>query len=656
MFSARVAAVCLALLVLAPGAGARTAAAKVPTGLHGFLLRADEPIVHSFPRTPSFAWNPVRGAVRYQFQLSTSSAFRENGIVYSANGLSTPVVAPTSTLPWTSNNLYARVRAISRASASPWSAPFTFDMTPPAAPSPEPLPSAGAGLLRWTPVEGADAYEVWLIDIPKREVVFTNVLDEREFYTFHRDSKWTGTVRWRIRALRIDNDPKGRANGLPAVGYGPWSPVYLSSNPAYVSGNPIRLLGTVSDVVANGSSSSDAHRLMPGFLFSGDQASDGTTAELFRIYVSTDRECLNTVYVSAVVGGPAYAPRPYGPLPLPVAPDDIPAARASYIQSDGPEPQGFMFDSTPVQTTESMAPASPTTSVPSDSDTSSAGAGTSSSSSSPSSPSSAPAQINLQGNLGAPVDLWDTDWPNGGYYWTVVAVEAHSPGELTTNVGVPGSAVGAMAIPVPGAFELAAGDKILIGTIGNQEAATVTSTTATTVTVAAALKYAHGPGEPVVRTGGNLQYRDLELPQDVCALGRVMRFGKDSEPSLISSGDLFASGLSSNGKLTSARATSKFYGNPLVAWTPAFGAYAYEVQWSKTRYPFKPQPDPQNANALGTMTAGTSAVLPLSPGTWYYRVRGFNFSLRTGSQQMTWSDPARIVVAKPKFRIVGGGK
>src|ERR671934_2099920 len=448
MRAARLIAVWLGVLALVPAAGtASVARTAVPTGLHAFLLRADEPVVHSFPRTPSFAWNPVRGAVRYQFQLATSSAFRENGIVTSLNNLSTPVAAPRSTLPWTSNNLYARVRALFRNGASAWSASFTFDMTPPAPPAPLAIPAGGAGLLRWTPVEGADAYEVWLIDIPKKETVYTNVLDEREFYTFHRDSKWTGTVRWRIRALRIDNDPKGRANGLPAVGYGPWSPIYLSSNPAYVSGSPIHLVGTVSDVVANGSSSSDAHRLMPGFLFSGDQASDGTTAELFRIYVSTDRECLNTVFVSAVVGGPAYAPRPYGPLPLPVAPGDIPAARASYIQSDGPEPQGYMFDGTPVQTTESMAPASPTTSVPSDVDSTSAGTGSSS--------SSAPAQINLEGNVGAPVDLWDTDWPNGGYYWTVVAVEAHSPGQLTTTVGVPGSAVGATTLPVPGAFQLA---------------------------------------------------------------------------------------------------------------------------------------------------------------------------------------------------------
>jgi hypothetical protein len=148
------------------------------------------------------------------------------------------------------------------------------------------------------------------------------------------------------------------------------------------------------------------------------------------------------------------------------------------------------------------------------------------------------------------------------------------------------------------------------------------------------------------------------LPQDVCAApyNRVARFGKNSEPSLTAAGELFASGLSTKGRLTSGQNTPAFYGSPLVAWTPALGASVYEVQWSKTRYPFKPQPNPQNSNALGTMTLGTSTILPLSPGTWYYRVRGFNYTLPTGAQQMSWSDPAKIVVAKPKFQLVPGGK
>src|SRR5207302_10792638 len=174
-----------------------------------------------------------------------------------------------------------------------------------------------------------------------------------------------------------------------------------------------------------------------------------------------------------------------------------------------------------------------------------------------------------------------------------------------------------------------------------------------TVTLATGLKFGHGGGESVVRSGGALQYQDLELPQDVCAAGRVMRFGKESEPSLVSSGELFATGLSSEGRLTSAVHTTAFYGQPLVSWTPALGAEVYEVQWSKTQYPFTPQPAP--AGTLGILTSSTSIVLPVTPGTWWYRVRGFDYSLPTAAQQMSWSDPAKLVVAAPKFKLVGGG-
>jgi hypothetical protein len=49
-------------------------------------------------------------------------------------------------------------------------------------------------------------------------------------------------------------------------------------------------------------------------------------------------------------------------------------------------------------------------------------------------------------------------------------------------------------------------------------------------------------------------------------------------------------------------------------------------------------------------------VLPLGPGTWYYRVRGFDFNLPTGVQQMGWSDPEKLVVTKPKFKIAAPAK
>ena len=109
------AAACLSLLGIASAADAATPVKGASPGhLHGFLLRADEPVADSFPRTPSFAWDPVPGAVRYQFQLSTSSSFRDSGLLYTATTLITPVAAPQLTLPWITGNphaLFARVRA-----------------------------------------------------------------------------------------------------------------------------------------------------------------------------------------------------------------------------------------------------------------------------------------------------------------------------------------------------------------------------------------------------------------------------------------------------------------------------------------------------------------------------------------------------------------
>ena len=247
MRSLRIASL-LALAVFAATATTSSAALSSPTGLHGFLLRADEPAKTSFTRTPSFAWNPVPGARTYQFQLSLSSTFRDNGIVYNDGTLRTPVSAPTLTLPWISDALYARVRADLGADSTPWSTPFRFDVTPHAPPTP--LPSY-PGVLRWTPTDGADGYQVWLIDIHKIEYVRTNVLDEREFYTFHQSTQWISTVRWRVRAVRGDQF-KQRLNGLPVAQAGAWSDIYSSSNPAFTTG-PIQLIGTVSDVFSNGS-------------------------------------------------------------------------------------------------------------------------------------------------------------------------------------------------------------------------------------------------------------------------------------------------------------------------------------------------------------------------------------------------------------------
>jgi hypothetical protein len=653
MRTARLLMLLAVLLTLAVGAGSARSADTAPTGLHGFLLRADEPVKTSFSRTPSFAWDPIPGALHYEFQLSLSDAFRDNSVIYADANALTPVEAPPITLPWITGSphaLYARVRAVTADGITPWSANFGFDMVPPTPPTPL---SSYPGLLRWTPVEGAAGYQVWLLDTHKMEFSATNTLDEREFYTFHQTANWIAPVRWRIRALRNDATVGGdsRINSIPAVTYGAWSPIYTTTNPAVTAGS-IKLVGTVSDVFSNGSDTSAAHRLMPGFLWTGNQTVDGKNVELYRVYVFTDKQCLNRVYTSAIIGSPAYAPRPMGPLALPGSAAAVASARAAYLR-DGAEPASFTYDGDSVTTSESAPDASPTTAVPGPpGDTTGPGSGSTSSSSGSSSASGSGSGFSVNGRTGAPTDLWDTNWPSSGYYWTVVGVAGGSQGAVSTTVGAAGAVAAATSLTLQDATGLNPGDVISIGSGPTGESGTITAVSGNTVTLALGLKFGHGFGEPVVRSSGGFQYQDLELPQDVCAAGRVMRFGKESEPSLVASGQLFASGLSSDGRLTSAVRTTSFYGQPLVSWTPALGAEVYEVQWSKTKYPFNPETAP--SGTLGLMTGSTSVVLPVGPGTWWYRVRGFDYSLPTGAQQMSWSDPAQLVVAAPKFKLVGG--
>jgi hypothetical protein len=587
----------------------------------------------------------VPAATRYQFQIATSDTFRDNGIVYSTK-LTSPVAAPSITLPWITgspHSLYARVRAISPDSTSPWSSSWGFDVTPP--PPPTPLTSY-PGVLRWTPIEGADYYQVWLVDVGKMIVVKSNVLDEREFYTFHNDSRWIGAIRWRVRTLRWDAYGD-RLNGIPVAGHGAWSPVYSTTNPAVTQG-AIKLVGTVSDVFSNGSPGSPAHEMMPAFLWTGNQTQYGTSTELARVEVFTDSQCLNLVYTGSVVGSPSFAPRLSGPLALPTDSGTLGSARGGYL-GDGQETNSFTFDGSKLTPNEQLPSATPTTELPSDfpaapgthppldpdgSDTASGGS----------------TGITVTGDTGPPISLWDTDWPRSGYYWTVVPVAAVGAQPAQTQVAAPGSAKGDTTLPVINTVGFKVGDTILIGTGASQDSATIKSISAGAFTLTAGLGFAHTPGTQVIRGGSAIDYVDAELPQDVCAAGRVQRLGISSEPSLTSAQAPFATGLSSAGRLTSAAHTSAFYGVPLVAWTPAFDATVYEVQYSKARYPFKPEVDPRTGGK-GYLTWTTSSVLPVGAGTWWYRVRGIDFNLPTGVQQMGWSDPEKLVVAKPKFRI-----
>jgi hypothetical protein len=571
----RAARLCLCALALF-GALLTTSAAAAPPGapkgLRGFELRPNEAPTHTFSRTPAFAWNPVRGASCYEFELATSRSFDGSSVFWSnvsggagsgkscsAVTITAPAAEETSSdeegggsgsgeiktriapiripaisvnlvLPWFTGKpyaLWAHVRAVTTRGATAWSKPFGFNVRWESTPIPQ---SARPGLVRWAPVEGATAYDVWYPDIRKVIRTHTNVADQRELYTFHLEDSWWQLVRWRVRPVR--QVVGALPNGLPAVSYGPWSPTYTTENPGWASGN-LQLRAAVSDAVST-DSKAQAHQLMPGLTFGGDTGIDGREYRLFRAYAFTDRDCVNAVFRGSVVGGPAYAPRVSGPLKLPANQGELDVALAGILPSAKSETaKTYMADGTPVSASETWG----------------------------------------EGDR-VRVDLPDVDTSSTRYFWTVVPV------------GI------------------------------------------------------------VVDDAGTFTYFDAESPQDACESGRSASFGKESRPVITTSGAPYVSGLSAKGRLL-AQASRRpvVYSTPLIAWRPVMGATAYEVQWSRSKYPWR---------ARGSsVTYATSSVLQLGAGVWYYRVRGLN-AAQVGTPGMTWSAPVAVKVVRPTFRISGG--
>jgi hypothetical protein len=614
-----------------------------PAGLNTFMTRLDEPRTLSasgvleYDRTPSFAWKPVAGATRYEFELSTSSVsapegFRAaNGLVWSSKTLTTPATAIPLSLPWITGepaSLYWHVRAVAGSKVSEWSATKPFNMRWKTLPKQR--QTDRPGYLHWSPVDGATSYQVWLLKPNKVISTITNVADEREYFTFHDSPAWTGQVDWRVRAVRA---MYGQAkNALPAVSYGPWSTTYHSANPSLVQSGDMAPRETVSDVVST-KGKAKRHALMPAFLFDGNGDSN---FGLHRVYVFSDRDCVNVVFRGAIVGGPAYAPRTTGPLDLPKTTADLFAAASKYL-SDGDEGKdSYALDTTPVRATEALAGGAGGGQAPAAVPTSSASGGT----------------ANASGGGAAAekstpkVDLWDRSFPSGRYYWTVVPVLAKVMEAKKTSLleSVPEKST---QITVASAEGISEGTTVRIEG-GTPETATVANVTGDRLTLSTPLRFPHGAFNAVTVSGGKIVYQETELPQDSCAMGRSLDFGKESVaakpvgPRSVP----YATGLSPNGRLLSAAtAATPFYGPPLVAWEAARAADKYDIEWSHSKYPFRP---------VGHLrTPATSVVLPLSPGTWWYRVRGINESV-PGNQKMSWSDATRILIAKPSFSVQGG--
>lgn len=604
-------------LAVAGPALAAPADTGAPSNVRGFLLRSNDGAgdTNTFPRTPAFAWDPVPGARIYEFQLSTSRTFAENAIVWE-DSAQAPVMTVPVTLPWITGarySWYARVRAYVNGAEGPWSAPYGFNLRAPGAPrslssgtNPKP------GLIRWTPVEGATAYEVvFLYDQgqgkAKRILTATTSADLREYYTLHNGQDWANVIYWRVRAVRVlQGKPK---NAIPVASYGPWSARNRTVEPPMASGQ-IVLGGTVSratgiDVVSStttGAPGPGPHQLVPGFWWSGMLGPTGEsfglcpqiasifgiTCPLYHVYVYSDVDCVNRVHVSDLIGSPAYVPRLSGPLALPTDAKELGKAAFLWL-GDSDEGEGDVFDAgdDPVLatgTTPAKDETAPTT-TPTTTDGSGSGAtdGTTDGSTGGTTDGSTTTTAGGKTLVERKTGLWDVDWPTGRYYWTVVPAIPH-----------------------------------LVSTDGDAASAKV-------------------------------EWRDVVFGQDMCADGRVMVFGKTSQVvATAESGVPYASGMSVEGTLKAATEEKpRFFGKVVVGWKPTPGARRYEVQWSRR--------DTRWRTEGKVTTPGTQALLELAPGRWYYRIRGLDATL-PGANGLTWSDPVEIQIEAPKFTVIGRSK
>ena len=502
----RLAVTLAAFFVLAPTAAANIdagptpfhAVTTAPTNLRAFLLRPDEAPLKYYPRTPSFAWSPVtRRDGSYEFELATNRSFTDSAVLFSYKNLKMPAVSVAHQLPWMTGvpyALWAHVRWVSGdgKQVTPWSTPFGFNLRWADGDFPQRL-SAPEGMMRWKPIDGATRYEVLFPDIspPYSFETTTNAADEREFFTFKQDNPeiWSA-VRWRVRALRYVDDKDLLKNGLPRVSYGPWSQTFTSVNPPLSLGS-LSATDTISDVWDSKGQAVKPHELMPGFAWSPSAAAlsplGWVGSSLYRVYIFTDDHCVNRVFTGSVVGSPAYVPRVSGgPLALPGTMKALPDWNtAPYLTTWGDE--GKVFDATGKAVKSNELPG--------------------------------------KGSADASVDLWDSGWPNGRYYWTVVPVSAVPSSKLT-----PGTAY-----------------------------------------------------------DGNIEYDDAVVPQDQCEAGIGMSFGKITQPVVTArSSTPWVSGLAPSGRvIASAAKVPTVHDSPLVAWEPAAGAMTYEVQLSRRSYPWK---------------------------------------------------------------------
>ena len=418
----RLTVILAAFFVLAPIAAAGIdagptpfhAATSAPKDLRAFLLSPERGAAEVLPAHAVLHLVAGRRVGRdYDFELATSRSFNDSAVLFSYNKLKIPAVAVTHQLPWMTGvpyALWAHVRWVSANGkvTTPWSAPFGFNVRWADGDVPQQLP-APEGLVRWKPIEGATRYEVLFPDIPYSFQTTTNVADEREFFTFKQGNQalWS-SVRWRVRAIRYLDDKDVLKNGLPSVSYGPWSPTFTSVNPRFRSATS-QPTDTVSDTWDKKGQTAPAHELDAGIRLDAVSCANrpGRSDRASTASTSSPTTTASTRSSPARSSArPAFAPRV---VRRPARPAEV-AEGPGRVEHDAALPRRLGRRRNGARRHRQAGPG----------DASSTAQG-----------GRTPRATGTESSsTDASVDLWDSGWPTGRYYWTVVPVGAFASGKV----------------------------------------------------------------------------------------------------------------------------------------------------------------------------------------------------------------------------------
>jgi len=595
-----------------------------PKNLRGFLLSPSEPVSHVFPRTPAFAWAPTRGALCYEFELATSRKFGENAIVWSNVRYGVKPGGGCQAVD-TSGSTTGATTGTTGASGPTGASGATAPSAAATAPGADPNVSTLIQPLR-VPAVSVDMALPWFTGQPYALYAHVRAITTKGptgwSTPFAFNMRWPGVpkplptqpglVRW------------GSVSG--ATGYQVWYPdiekvfsvhtnvadlrEFYTLHSWYASVNwRVRAVRRVFGNIPNGLPVVSYGPWSPTYVATNPNPAPGSLQTTLAVSdrISTGaKQSSHELMPGLVFAGNQGLNGVHATLYRVYAATDSDCVNVVYKGSLVGSPAWAPRTSGP------LAIGDPTWAL-------------------------GQAKLDFPHAIadGTPsAQEWSNDWR------PIVS------NEIPETNGATGSSSGSSS---GGSSSGSTGSGSGTGSSGD-ESASVIGTRVDLPDIDFPTTRYYWTVVPVIwqvnaSDPTKLGWWDAETPQDACASGRVESFGKESDPVMTGEGGRpFVSGLTPGGRLlSSATRSPRVFSTPLVAWQPATGATAYEVQWSRTGYPWRAQGS--------RMTYSTSAVLDLSPGAWYYRVRGLN-QTQLKKQEMSWSRPIKLTVAKPSFRLV----